>query len=79
MPGPCSVQKASVSLRAKARLGNPSKAGSVTFDAAAQAYLVAGGGANMWGTNDAFHFVWKRVSGNFSLAADIVGLGAGTG
>ena len=38
-------------------VGKPSKAGSVAFDPAAQTYVVAGGGANMWGTNDDFHFV----------------------
>ena len=52
-------------------VGRPSKVGSVVFDPAAQTYVVAGGGANMWGTNDDFHFVWKRLSGNCSLAADI--------
>lgn len=33
------------------------------------AYRVSGGGENMWFTNDAFHFVWKRVSGDFALRA----------
>ncbi len=33
----------------------------------------------MWATNDDFHFVWKRLSGNLSLTADIEGLGAGSG
>jgi len=60
-------------------VGKPSKAGSVAFDPAAQTYVVAGGGANMWGTNDDFHFVWKRLSGSLSLAADIEGLGTGNG
>ena len=58
-------------------VGRPGKAGSVAFDPATQVYLVAGGGANMWGTNDDFHVVWKRLSGDFSLAADIEMLGAG--
>lgn len=31
----------------------------------------------MWFTNDAFHFVYRRVSGDFSLAAAIEWLGAG--
>ena len=60
-------------------VGKPGKAGSVAFDPATQAYVVAGGGANMWGTNDDFHFVWKRLSGNVSLAADIEGLGPSNG
>ena len=31
----------------------------------------------MWFTNDAFHFVWTRVSGDFALRAAIEWLGAG--
>jgi hypothetical protein len=45
--------------------------GGAHFDAAREAYVVSGSGANMWFTNDAFHFVWKKVSGNASLSADI--------
>jgi WD40 repeat protein len=60
-------------------VGRPGRAGSVAFDPAARAYVVAGGGANMWATNDSFHFVWKRLSGNISLAADIEGLGGSNG
>ncbi len=52
-------------------IGAVKHAGSVEFDAARRAYTVAGGGANMWFTNDAFHFVWKKVSGDVTLAADI--------
>src|SRR5712664_1465182 len=60
-------------------VGKPSKAGSVIFNSTNRTYVVSGGGANMWSTNDDFYFVWKRLSGNFSLAADIEGLGASTG
>ena len=28
-------------------------------------------GANIWATADSFHFVWKKVSGDVSLTADI--------
>jgi dipeptidyl aminopeptidase/acylaminoacyl peptidase len=36
---------------------------------------VTGGGENMWFTKDAFHFVWKRVSGDVALAADLQWIG----
>ena len=52
-------------------VGAAKRAGSVEFDVSRRAYTVAGGGANMWFTNDAFHFVWKKVSGDVTLAADI--------
>jgi len=53
-----------------ADVGGPAKAGSVAFDAAAKTYKIAGGGTNMWANADAFHFVWKKMSGDISLAAD---------
>src|SRR5260221_3550128 len=42
--------------------------GSASYDARQQTYLIAGSGQNMWGTRDDFHFVWKRLSGNFILS-----------
>src|SRR4029434_5455829 len=32
---------------------------------------IAGGGENMWFGTDAFHFVWKKMSGDVTLSADI--------
>jgi len=58
-------------------IGAPKRPGAVEWDAGAGTYTVSGGGANMWFTNDVFHFVWKRVSGDVSLSADIALLGAG--
>jgi TolB protein len=45
--------------------------GSVAFDPSTRSYTVTGSGENMWSTADAFHFVWKKVSGDFMLTADI--------
>jgi TolB protein len=58
-------------------LGAVGLAGSVECDPAHGTYLVTGGGENMWFGKDAFHFVWKRVSGDVSLAADIRWIGTG--
>jgi len=52
-------------------IGSVSKPGAVDYDRAQRTYLITGGGENMWSTTDAFHFVWKRMSGDVSLAADI--------
>ena len=41
------------------------------YDAATGEYRITGGGENVWGTTDAFYFVWKKVSGNLSLTADV--------
>src|ERR1700759_1096008 len=45
--------------------------GVATFDAGNGVYTIAAAGANLWGTVDAFHFVWKKVSGDISLTADM--------
>jgi WD40 repeat protein len=58
-------------------IGNVARAGTVNFDPAKGEYLVAGGGENMWFTNDAFHFVWKQASGDFTLTADVKFIGTG--
>jgi TolB protein len=41
------------------------------YDAAKGEYRITGGGANMWAAADAFYFVWKKVSGDVTLSADI--------
>jgi dipeptidyl aminopeptidase/acylaminoacyl peptidase len=51
--------------------------GSASYDSAAGEYRVTGGGANMWSTADAFQFVWKRISGDINLQADVRWIGAG--
>jgi TolB protein len=52
-------------------VGDMPKPGSATYDSKRHEYSVIGGGANMWGTADAFHFVWKRVSGDVTLSASV--------
>jgi TolB protein len=52
-------------------IGEVRKPGYVKYDVTKKNYLIAGGGENMWFNNDAFHFLWKRASGDISLAADI--------
>ncbi|HXW55696.1 MAG TPA: hypothetical protein VEJ67_08120 [Candidatus Cybelea sp.] len=56
--------------------GSPRK-GSAQFDPATGEYRITGGGANIWGTVDAFEFVWARLSGDVSLEADIRFVGQG--
>ena len=58
-------------------VGDTRKKGSVEYNAAAGEYRITGGGANIWAATDAFHFVWKRLSGDVTLAADVQFSGAG--
>jgi len=41
------------------------------YDAAKREYEITGGGANIWGTNDAFYFLWRKASGDMTLTADV--------
>lgn len=52
-------------------VGSVTPPGKLTFDAAARAYSIRSAGANLWMKTDAFHFVWKKMSGDVSLTADI--------
>ncbi len=45
--------------------------GSATFDSAAGTYAITASGENMWAKADSFHFVWKKASGDISIAADV--------
>ena len=45
--------------------------GSVDYDPAKRSYTISGSGENMWFATDAFHFAWKKVSGDVTLTADI--------
>src|SRR4030095_4170864 len=58
-------------------IGEVSKPGSATYDVEKQEYTINGSGANMWADHDEFHFVWKRMKGDFILTtrAQFVGEG----
>jgi len=45
--------------------------GTAAFDAANNTYTISSAGANLWASQDGFHFVWKKMSGDLSLTADI--------
>ena len=45
--------------------------GTASFETATGRYTMSGSGENMWATADAFHFVWKKVSGDVEITADV--------
>ena len=45
--------------------------GSASFDAATGKYTINSAGYNVWYTRDEFRYLWKKMSGDVSLAADI--------
>ena len=44
--------------------------GSSSYDAATRQYTVTSAGYNIWYQRDEFRFLWKKMSGDVSLAAD---------
>ncbi|HVH66340.1 MAG TPA: hypothetical protein VM716_00580 [Gemmatimonadales bacterium] len=62
---------------AQSDVGRVRRPGSASYDLERQEYVIAGSGQNMWGDRDDFHFVWKRISGNFILSTRARFIGAG--
>jgi hypothetical protein len=58
-------------------VGAPKIAGSAVYNAVSQEYSLSAGGVNMWAQKDEFHFVWKRMTGDFILQARVELLGKG--
>jgi len=45
--------------------------GSASYDSATKQYTINSAGYNIWYQRDEFRFLWKKMSGDVSLAADI--------
>ena len=60
-----------------ADIGAPKIAGDAVFDAATHRYTLTAGGANMFHDHDEFHFVWRKLSGDFIFRARVKFLGEG--
>jgi TolB protein len=50
-------------------VGAPPLKGSLEYDASTGQYKITGTGADIWGKADQFHYVWREISGNFSVTA----------
>lgn len=51
-------------------IGNPKMKGSSFYDASSQSYTLKGGGENIWFNHDEFHFLYKKIKGDFLLNAN---------
>jgi Tol biopolymer transport system component len=58
-------------------VGNPHKAGAVSYNEEMQQYTIEGAGTNMWLARDEFHFLWQRFKGNFILTTRAQFIGKG--
>ena len=51
--------------------------GKAEFESTDRMYVLSGSGANIWGSQDAFHFLWKKTSGDLCLQTIVRWLGEG--
>ncbi len=52
-------------------IGGPLVGGNASFDTATKKYTINSAGYNIWYTRDEFRYLWKKMSGDISLAADV--------
>lgn len=52
-------------------IGSAVVPGSASYDARSGQYTINSAGYNVWYSRDEFRFLWKKLSGDVSLAADI--------
>jgi hypothetical protein len=52
-------------------IGGPLVPGGASYDAGTKQYTIHSAGYNIWYTRDEFRYLWKKMSGDVSLAADI--------
>jgi TolB protein len=52
-------------------VGKVQHPGSVEYEASKRTYTITGSGENMWSVADAYQFVWKKISGDVTLTADV--------
>ena len=52
-------------------IGGPLVPGSASYDDGTKKYTVNSAGYNIWYTRDEFRYLWKKMSGDVSFAADV--------
>lgn len=55
----------------QSEIGSAVVTGNASYDAATKRYTITSAGYNVWYTRDEFRYLWKKISGDVSLAADI--------
>lgn len=52
-------------------IGDIEAAGTMEYNQQDQIYTIRGGGSNMWYDEDAFHMVWRKMTGDFILRSRV--------
>jgi hypothetical protein len=78
VPPPAGFHRASVNFpsplgvfEGQSDIGGPLLPGSASYDAGMKAYTINSASYNIWYFRDEFRYVWKQMSGDVSLAADV--------
>ncbi len=58
-------------FQAQSDIGGALLPGSARYDPGTRQYTITSAGYNVWYTRDEFRYLWKKMSGDVSLAADI--------
>jgi hypothetical protein len=58
-------------------VGGPAITGSTAYDPATKQYRITGSGANIWANADQFQYVWREMTGDFTVTATLRFLGTG--
>ncbi len=77
MPSSFSQQNNLGQFDGQTDIGAVKHSGSVQYNPEDQTYTIEGSGTNMWFGHDEFHFLWKRLSGDFILRARVRFIGEG--
>lgn len=65
-------------FRKSSDVGSPKLSGSAQYNKRTKEYTLKGSGYNIWFERDEFHYLFKKLSGDFTLTADFEFVGAGT-
>jgi hypothetical protein len=52
-------------------IGSAVASGSASYDAGTKRYTINSAGYNIWYSRDEFRYLWKKMTGDMSLAADV--------
>src|SRR6056297_3262535 len=62
----------------KKDIGNPKLSGSVDYAPATGKYIITGAGENIWAKTDEFHYLYRKIEGDFIVRARMNLLGEGS-
>ena len=78
VPRPADFHRPSVTVNtpvgqfdAQTDVGGPLAPGSASYDPASKTYTINSAGYNIWYQRDEFHYLWKKMSGDVSMAASV--------